>query len=63
MLVREPVADGGFYPAGRDACIELMNSLRYVETPEVLPPRPVAGIVPHAGWVFSARRPLRSSSA
>ena len=58
MLVREPVADGSFYPAGRDACIELMNSLHYVEAPEVLPPRPVAGIVPHAGWVFSGATAL-----
>ncbi|MGB2975673.1 MAG: AmmeMemoRadiSam system protein B [Phycisphaerae bacterium] len=58
MLVREPVAAGGFYPAGKDECLRMIRSLPAVELPADLPERPVAGIVPHAGWIFSGATAL-----
>ena len=58
MLVREPIVAGQFYPAGRDACVEMIESLRPGKLPEDLPDRPVAGVVPHAGWVFSGATAL-----
>ena len=58
MLVREPVAAGGFYPAGKDECLRMIRSLPAVEPPADLPDRPVAGIVPHAGWIFSGATAL-----
>jgi hypothetical protein len=58
MLVREPVAAGGFYPAGKDECLRMIRSLPAVEPPADLPERPVAGIVPHAGWIFSGATAL-----
>jgi len=58
MLVREPVAAGGFYPAGKDECLRMIRSLPAVELPDDLPDHPVAGIVPHAGWIFSGATAL-----
>lgn len=64
MIVREPVVAGQFYPANGEACTaEIVELLRQASTaPNVRDQlgdiatsrsRPVAGLVPHAGWVFS----------
>lgn len=53
MLVRQPIVAGQFYPGSADACVKQIEDLRPPDPPEDLPERPVAGIVPHAGWVFS----------
>ncbi len=53
MDVREPIVAGQFYPATAEACRREIENLPDVELPEDLPDRPVAGVVPHAGWVFS----------
>ena len=58
MLVREPIVAGQFYPGSRDACLKAIESLQPKKLPEELPERPVAGIVPHAGWVFSGATAL-----
>ncbi len=59
MLVRQPIVAGQFYPSSRDACLEAINDLRPTSPPDNVPDRPVAGIVPHAGWVFSGATALR----
>ncbi len=53
MLVRQPIVAGQFYPGSADACVKQIEDLRPAETVAEVPERPVAGIVPHAGWVFS----------
>jgi hypothetical protein len=58
MLVREPIVAGQFYPAGRAACLGQIEAMRPASLPADLPARPVAGIVPHAGWTFSGRTAL-----
>jgi len=58
MLVREPIVAGQFYPATRDACLKQIASLAPDQPPDDLPERPVAGIVPHAGWSFSGSTAL-----
>ena len=67
MMVREPGLAGSWYPAGREACVRAIEALRPKQTPpstggrtgpEGLPERPVAGIVPHAGWSFSGATAL-----
>jgi AmmeMemoRadiSam system protein B len=42
MQTRKPIVSGQFYPGRRESCID-----------ETLPETIIAGIVPHAGWVFS----------
>jgi AmmeMemoRadiSam system protein B len=54
MLIRRPVAANQFYPGQRADCIALIEQcLREASLPPSLPERIVAGIVPHAGWIFS----------
>jgi AmmeMemoRadiSam system protein B len=53
MMIRGPAVAGQFYPAGRDACVRDIQSLAPAAGPAELPARPVAGVVPHAGWFFS----------
>jgi hypothetical protein len=54
MMVREAFyAQHRWYPAGREACLRDIESMRTAAPPEGLPERPVAGIVPHAGWSMS----------
>lgn len=51
---RKPVVAGQFYPGRRDNCLnEIDECIRGVTAFESLPENIVAGIVPHAGWVFS----------
>ena len=58
MLVREPIVAGQFYPGSRAACLKQIKAMRPAAPPENLPARPVAGIVPHAGWTFSGSTAL-----
>ncbi len=54
MQTRKPVVAGQFYAGTRDSCLaELTQCLAEREITESLPDTIVAGIVPHAGWVFS----------
>ena len=53
MLVREPVVAGQFYPGSRAGCLRQIEGMLPAALPKDVPQRPVAGIVPHAGWTFS----------
>jgi AmmeMemoRadiSam system protein B len=54
MQTRKAIVAGQFYPARRGACVEEIKECLKAATPsEPLPDTIVAGIVPHAGWVFS----------
>jgi MEMO1 family protein len=53
MMIREPVLAGTWYPGTAEACRKAVESMRPAEIPEGLPERPVAAVVPHAGWVYS----------
>ncbi|MCX5655774.1 MAG: AmmeMemoRadiSam system protein B [Planctomycetota bacterium] len=58
MMVREPVVAGRFYPATREECLRHIAALMPKTPFEGGPERPVAGIVPHAGWFFSGETAL-----
>ena len=54
MVVRQTYVSDRFYPGRADECREEVAG--YVVAPDrdlALPDRPVAGVVPHAGWMFS----------
>lgn len=54
MQVRDPIAAGRFYAAGESACrADLGRCIPQAIERKDLPQRIVAGIVPHAGWIFS----------
>jgi AmmeMemoRadiSam system protein B len=54
MQTRQPIVAGQFYPGRRDSCIkEIGQCLQQEKLSGTLPETIVAGIVPHAGWVFS----------
>ena len=54
MQVRKPVVAGQFYPGQHDSCVSAIHEcLEAVNLSEPLPETIVAGIVPHAGWMFS----------
>ena len=54
MQARKPIVAGQFYPARHDACVEeIKECLEAATISEPLPDTIVAGIVPHAGWMFS----------
>jgi hypothetical protein len=59
MMVREPAVAGRFYPASAASCRREMELLRPSSLPTDLPDRPVAGVVPHAGWTFSGGTAVR----
>ncbi len=56
MQVRHPVAAGSFYEADEKACRASLAKYipEKIDSAE-LPERIVAGIVPHAGWIFSGQ--------
>jgi hypothetical protein len=58
MLVREPVVAGRFYPGTREPCLREIRGLAPALPPADVPAHPVAGIVPHAGWMFSGATAL-----
>ena len=54
MQTRKSIVAGQFYPAQQDACVdEITECLEARTLSDSLPETIVAGIVPHAGWVFS----------
>ena len=54
MQIRHPVVAGSFYEASESACrASLAKYIPESVASEELPGRIVAGIVPHAGWMFS----------
>jgi AmmeMemoRadiSam system protein B len=54
MQIRKPIVAGQFYPAQPDACVdEITECLQARAISDSLPQAIVAGIVPHASWVFS----------
>lgn len=54
MQTRKPIVAGQFYPAEHNSCVEEISQyLEQTTLSEALPETIVAGIVPHAGWVFS----------
>ncbi len=55
MQIRKPIVAGQFYPAQHDSCVfEIEDYLQQRAIDGILPDNIVAGIVPHAGWSFSA---------
>ena len=55
MQTRNPVVAGRFYPGREKSCLtEVKQLLAAAEPFDSLPETVVAGIVPHAGWTFSA---------
>jgi AmmeMemoRadiSam system protein B len=53
MNVRQPAVAGRFYPARRVDCVRQIEEALPDQLPWDLPERIVAGVVPHAGWIFS----------
>ncbi len=54
MQTRKTIVSGQFYPAQHDACIDEINEfIEQIPVYESLPDTIDAGIVPHAGWMFS----------
>jgi AmmeMemoRadiSam system protein B len=54
MQTRRPIVAGQFYPGRNDSCVaEIEECLQQEKLTESLPETIVAGVVPHAGWVFS----------
>jgi len=53
MIVREPVVAGRFYPGDREGCLDAIRKMYVPEELPDVPDRPVGGVVPHAGWLFS----------
>jgi AmmeMemoRadiSam system protein B len=54
MQTRKPIVANQFYPGQHDSCIDEINRCLDERTIDVaLPEVIVAGIVPHAGWMFS----------
>ena len=53
LPVRRPVVAGQFYPGDRVSCAAMIEQCLPTEPSPGLPEKIVAGLVPHAGWVFS----------
>jgi AmmeMemoRadiSam system protein B len=54
MQIRKAIVAGQFYPGHKEACAaEIEQCLHERAISQELPQTIVAGIVPHAGWVFS----------
>jgi AmmeMemoRadiSam system protein B len=54
MQIRRAIVAGQFYPGNKDTCIaEIDQCLQERTFSKELPKTIVAGIIPHAGWVFS----------
>ena len=53
MMIREPAVAGRFYPADRAGVLRQIAAMRVPEEFPDVPDRPVGGVVPHAGWLFS----------
>jgi hypothetical protein len=56
MMIRKPTVAGQFYGGSRQECLdEIVECLPADLIKTELPAKIVAGIVPHAGWLFSGR--------
>jgi MEMO1 family protein len=56
MQIRRPIVAGQFYPDSQQECHDQINQfISSFAANEQLPAKIAAGIVPHAGWVFSGR--------
>jgi hypothetical protein len=56
MMIRKPTVAGQFYGGSRQDCLdEIAECLPAGPIEAELPGKIVAGIVPHAGWLFSGR--------
>lgn len=53
MPLRKPVVRGRFYPFGEEECRQEIKEYLKTATEAQKPERVVAGLVPHAGWVYS----------
>ena len=54
MQIRKAIVADQFYPGQHDSCIEQINEcIERLTYEKQLPEKIVAGIVPHAGWLFS----------
>jgi AmmeMemoRadiSam system protein B len=53
MIIRKPAVAGQFYPDSRQECLEEIAECLPKSIKGQLPAHITAGIVPHAGWVFS----------
>ena len=51
--VRQPAVAGQFYPGDRKSCVRMIEQCLPTEPSPDVPEKIVAGLVPHAGWVFS----------
>ena len=63
MRVRKPVVAGRFYPADQAACVKAIEECLPSQPAEGVPEHIVAGLVPHAGWVFSGPTAAKVFSA
>ena len=52
-MIREPAVAGRFYPADRAGVLRQIAAMNVPDEFPDVPERPVGGIVPHAGWLFS----------
>jgi AmmeMemoRadiSam system protein B len=53
LSVRQPAVANQFYPGNRAECIRLIKECLPSEPDPNLPEKITAGLVPHAGWVYS----------
>lgn len=53
MVTRRACQAGSFYPSDETSCRQQIKDCLGTYQPPAEPEHPVAGIVPHAGWVFS----------
>ena len=53
MLIRRPCVAGQFYPDNKDDCLEMVKKCLNNSSENHYEDNMIAGIVPHAGWVFS----------
>src|SRR5687768_15414596 len=54
---------GRWYPGSAEACDRFFESVAPLEGAAALPDKPVAAIVPHAGWVYSGAIAYRALAA
>ncbi len=53
LPVRQPAFAGQFYPGDHTSCVRMIEQCLPTGPSPDLPEKIVAGLVPHAGWVFS----------
>ncbi|MBI5208131.1 MAG: AmmeMemoRadiSam system protein B, partial [Candidatus Firestonebacteria bacterium] len=53
-MIRKPIVSGSFYPGTGSACQKAIDILNK-NSKKSLRKEIIAGIVPHAGWIFSGQ--------